>query len=71
MTNVEALKELYIALGGEASVVENMDSTVDVLNAIAAKYEGDGDALTNAAGIAAITAVADKIIGGGEVGATT
>lgn len=65
MTNVEALKGLFIALGGEASVVEDMDSTVEVLNAIAAKYEGDGDALTNAAGIAAITAVAENISGGG------
>lgn len=68
MTNVEALKELFIALGGEASVVENMDSTVDVLNAISAKYGGAGDAVTNAAGIAAITAVADNISGGGGGG---
>ena len=62
MTNVEALKALYVALGNEAADVENANTIVDVLNAIAAKYEGKDDATTNAEGIENITAVLDNII---------
>lgn len=62
MTNVEALKALYVALGNEAADVENANTIVDVLNAIAAKYEGKDDAATNAEGIENITAVLDNII---------
>lgn len=62
MTNVEALKALYVALGNEAADVENANTIVDVLNAIAAKYEGKDDAMTNSEGIKNITAVLDNII---------
>lgn len=62
MTNVEALKALYVALGNEAADVENANTIVDVLNAIAAKYEGKDDATTNSEGIENITAVLDNII---------
>lgn len=62
MTNVEALKALYVALGNEAADVENANTIVGVLNAIAAKYEGKDDATTNSEGIENITAVLDNII---------
>lgn len=62
MTNVEALKALYVALGNEAADVENANTIVDVLNAIAAKYEGKDDATTNSEGIENITDVLDNII---------
>lgn len=62
MTNVEALKALYVALDNEAADVENANTIVGVLNAIAAKYEGKDDATTNAEGIENITAVLDNII---------
>lgn len=65
MTNTEALKSLYIALGGEASEVADSMTNVDVLNAIAAKFEGDGTASSNSAAVQNITAVADNITGGG------
>lgn len=61
MTNVEALKALYTALGGTASDVENVSTIVGVLNAIAAKYEGADDATLNPDAIANITAVIDNI----------
>lgn len=66
MTNTEALKDLYIALGGTAAEVAGPMSNVDVLNAIAAKFEGDGSAEDNAAAVLNIAAVAGKISGGGE-----
>lgn len=62
MTNVEALKVLYVALGNEAADVENANTIVGVLNAIAAKYEGKDDATTNSEGIENITDVLDNII---------
>ena len=62
MTNVEALKALYVALGNEAADVENATTIVDVLNAIAAKYEGKDDATTNAEGIENITDVLANIL---------
>lgn len=61
MTNVEALKALYTALGGEASDVANASTIVEVLNAIAAKYDGDDDAIINPDAIANIAAVAGNI----------
>ena len=61
MTNVEALKALYAALGGTAADVANAVTIVDVLNALAALFEGDDDATTNADAIANITAVASAI----------
>lgn len=62
MTNVEALKALYAALGGDAADVADASTIVEVLNAIVAKYEGADDATTNAEAIANITAVLDNII---------
>lgn len=61
MTNVEALKALYVALGGDAADVADASIIVEVLNAIAAKYEGADDATTNAEAIANIAAVASSI----------
>lgn len=61
MTNVEALKALYEALGGDASEVADVDTIVDVLNAIAAKYDGESDATIKPDAIANITAVAGNI----------
>ena len=65
-TNVEALKGLYSALGGSAEDVAAADTTVDVLNAVSAKYEGANDADSIADAISNITAVADNIGGGGS-----
>ena len=62
MTNVEALKALYAALGGVAADVADATTITAVLNAIAAKYEGADDATLNAEAIANITAVLDNII---------
>lgn len=61
MTNVEALKALYTALGGTASDVANANTIVEVLNAIAAKYDGGSDATINPDAIANIAAVAGSI----------
>ena len=61
MTNVEALKALYTALGGEASDVANASTIVEVLNAIAAKYDGDDDAIINPDAIANNAAIAGSI----------
>lgn len=62
MTNVEALKALYTALGGTASDVANANTIVEVLNAIAAKYDGRSDATINPDAIANIAAVAGSIL---------
>lgn len=35
MTNVEALKALYVAFGGNATTVANMTTSADVINALA------------------------------------
>ena len=61
MTNVEALKVLYTALGGTASDVADASTIVEVLTAIAAKYEGEDDATLNPEAIANIAAVAGSI----------
>lgn len=63
--NVEALKNLYIALGGEAEAVANCNTSVDVLNAIAEKFDGEGGANLNPVAIDNIAAVAENITGGG------
>lgn len=65
MTTVEALKDLYVALGGELADVQDMSTNVAVLNAISAKYSGASDAVLNPEAVANIAAVADQI-GGGE-----
>lgn len=69
MTNVEALKALYAALGGDPADVADAVTIVDVLNAIAAKYEGADDATINPDAIANIAAVAENIGGGGDMNA--
>ena len=61
MNNVEALKALYIALGGTASNVTNAVTNVDVLNELSKLFSGDYDATQNAEAIANITAVASNI----------
>lgn len=61
MTNVEALKTLYEALGGEAADVENASTIVDVLNAIATMFDGESDAAINPNAIANIAAVAGDL----------
>lgn len=61
MTNVEALKALYTALGGDAADVADATTITAVLNIIAAKYEGADDATTNAEAIANIADVAGSI----------
>ena len=61
MNNVEALKALYVALGGNADNVANAVTIVDVLNEIAKQFSGDYDATQNAEAIANITAVASAI----------
>ncbi len=60
MTNVEALKALYAALGGDPSEVANAATVVDVLNAIAAQLGSESVAATNADAIANIAAVASS-----------
>ena len=35
MTNVEALKALYVAFGGNSNTVANMTTSADVINALA------------------------------------
>ena len=64
-TTVQALKDLYVALGGELADVADCTTNVEVLNAISAKYEGANDANLNPDAIDNITAVADSIGGGG------
>lgn len=55
-TNPEALKALYVAAGGDASAVADAVTSVDVLNAIAVLFGGDGGATTNPDAIDNITA---------------
>lgn len=61
MTNVEALQVLYAALGGNPADVADASTIVEVLNAIAAKYDGEDDATLNPEAIANIAAVAGSI----------
>lgn len=61
MTNVEALKTLYAAMGGTASDVSGCTTIVEVLNKFAAMYGGITTAVTNAEAIANIAAVASAI----------
>ncbi len=63
MTNVEALKALYVALGGETSGVADAVTIVEVLNATATLLGSDAaPALTNADAIANIAAVASGAV---------
>lgn len=62
-TTPESLKDLYVAFGNSASDVAGLNTTVDVLNAIADKYEGASDAVIIPDAIDNISAVADNIVG--------
>lgn len=62
MNNVEALKTLYTALGGETSTVAGASTVVDVLNEISKLFSGDDDATLNAEAIANIAAVASALV---------
>lgn len=62
MTNVEALKLLYTALGGESDTVADASTIVEVLNAIANLLGGDNDAFVNAEAIANIASVAASAV---------
>lgn len=61
MTNVDALKSLYTAIGGSDDL-SGVNTIVGVLNAIAVKLGGTGGSLTNADAIADIAAVAGSAI---------
>ena len=62
MTNVDALKSLYTALGGESADVANAVTIVDALNAIATLLGSESVAATNADAIANIAAVASGAV---------
>ena len=58
---VDALKALYAALGGTAADVADARTIVDVLNAIAVLFGGQGGATLNPDAVDAITVVASTI----------
>ena len=62
MTNVDALKALFEALGGDPSDVAEASTLVDVLNAIAGELGGSTNAITNAEAITNIEAVASALV---------
>ena len=62
MTNVEALKSLYTALGGSADTVAGAVTILDVLNATAALLGSEAVAEDNAGAIANIAAVASSAV---------
>lgn len=61
MSNVGALKTLYVALGGLSADVADANTSVDVLNKIADLLDGDDTATLNAEAIANIAAVASGL----------
>lgn len=61
MTNVDALKSLYTAIGG-SNDLSGVNTIVGILNAIAVKLGGTGGNLTNADAIADIATVAGSAI---------
>lgn len=65
-TTPEALKNYYVAIGGAAEDVENMTTTVEVLNAISVKMGGEDGAVLNPDAIENIAAVAGGGGGGGS-----
>lgn len=66
MTNVEALKALFAALGGTAADVAGASTIVEVLNAIAGLYGGATNATQNAEAIMNIANVAENIASGND-----
>lgn len=67
MTNPKALKDLYVALGGTAADVENLDTSVEVLNAISVLLGGEDGALVNPKAIENIAEVASGAGGGSSI----
>lgn len=61
MSNVGALKTLYVALGGLSADVADANTSVDVLNKIADLLNGEDTATLNAEAIANIAAVASGL----------
>lgn len=62
MTNVEALKALYTALGGSSETVAGAVTILDMLNATAALLGSEAVAADNAGAIANIAAVASSAV---------
>lgn len=62
MTNVEALKALYAALGGSSETVAGAVTILDMLNATAALLGSEAVAEDNAGAIANIAAVASSAV---------
>lgn len=62
MTNVEALKNLYTALGGSSETVAGAVTILDMLNATAALLGSEAVAEDNAGAIANIAAVASSAV---------
>lgn len=67
MTNPEALKELFVALGGEETAVAEANTNVEMLNAISEQLGGETGAITNPEAISNIA----KVATGGGGGETT
>ena len=65
MSNLEALKLLYAAMGGQEDL-EGATTLVEVLNAITELGGGEGTATHNAEAIEALAAVVQNIISSGD-----
>lgn len=63
---VAALQRLFMELGGDLAKVKDCKTSVEVLNAISEKYDGEGGAKLTAKAIDNIANVAGNIGGGGE-----
>lgn len=62
---VDSLKDLYVALGNDASSVENANTILEVLNVMSESYQGESNASSISDAVENIAAVADNISGGG------
>lgn len=60
MTNVEALKNLYVALGGSADDVANLDSNAAIINLLGNVAGGGGGGLVVTSSVSDGTATLDK-----------
>lgn len=63
MLTLDALKDLYVAAGGDASAVANASTNVEVLNAIAVLNGGDGGSVLIPE---AVKDIADHYSGGSD-----
>ena len=61
---VDSLKDLYVALGNDASSVENANTILEVLNVMSESYQGESNASSISDAVENIAAVADNIGGG-------